>query len=626
MKKLFAAILIAMTAVLSCTALAEDSKVEISFKVGDSVLSINGDNVEVETPYVAGDGTTLVPLRVITEAFGAKVDWEGQTQTIKLEYPDVNITLQIGNIIAKVNDHNETLLEAPALSKNDVTMVPLRFISETFGATVSYDNATGAILVTKEKMNDSQTVTGITDMARTGDSYYNWSIDTPAAMKMTDRRQDGKSTEFTADDGSIIYVDIYKYTQDTLTPFEEKYSKVKDSFSRYTLTEAEKLKDNAGNQYMHFQAKNSKEIIDYREYYAKNHTNYEVVSRINVSEDTAAKDMILSISDSFKLGSIDNQTYDLSNVAGDMREVKSEKYRLSFKVPADFNQLSVLEAENEFMFFSPDTNNPSAVHLGVFSKTDDVTAQKLAQKDHDNRAKLYNPEFSTVSETESSAGGEYRYTHKISGASKRDYYNTDVFFEKGDYVYNISVTVPSENDAAQAERIIASLKTEDLDAGEIGKLIRNDPENKTLASNTIGDYKISLPASWKKGVVESIGADSFAFANTDIGSMITVAFYDDRDYKSGSLTNEVTNFSKYITEKNGNKLVGKVEYENIDGNRYARFTYQMTNDEMGDSYATVYMTIISKQLIMFTLYERDIYYKGESAEILKNAVESFTKK
>ncbi len=58
---------------------AADGKVEISFKVGDSILNINGVPTEVETPYVAGEGTTLVPLRVITEDLGAKVDWEDAT-------------------------------------------------------------------------------------------------------------------------------------------------------------------------------------------------------------------------------------------------------------------------------------------------------------------------------------------------------------------------------------------------------------------------------------------------------------------------------------------------------------------------------------------------------------------
>jgi len=159
MKKLLATILTLILIISVFSALpvmAEENaeKVEITFKVGDSVLSINGKDVEVETPYVVGKGTTLVPLRVITEAFGAKVGWDDATKKITLEYPDVNIVLQIGNIEVIVNDHTETLLAAPELPK-DTTMVPLRFISETFGATVTYDEATELITVTKELSNST---------------------------------------------------------------------------------------------------------------------------------------------------------------------------------------------------------------------------------------------------------------------------------------------------------------------------------------------------------------------------------------------------------------------------------------------------------------------------------------
>ena len=142
----FVLILTASTA--SFTAFANDDVVRIEFCVGDDTLSINGEQIKVEKPYVVGEGVTLVPLRVITEAFGATVEWTESTQSIDLTYPDVNIHLQIGNPVAEVNSKAETLLAAPELP-DSTTMVPLRFISETFGATVSYDEATEKITVVK---------------------------------------------------------------------------------------------------------------------------------------------------------------------------------------------------------------------------------------------------------------------------------------------------------------------------------------------------------------------------------------------------------------------------------------------------------------------------------------------
>lgn len=54
----------------------DNVETEITFRIGDDTLRINGKDVTVVAPYEE-DGTTLVPLRVISEAFDAKVDWEG---------------------------------------------------------------------------------------------------------------------------------------------------------------------------------------------------------------------------------------------------------------------------------------------------------------------------------------------------------------------------------------------------------------------------------------------------------------------------------------------------------------------------------------------------------------------
>ena len=148
MKKIILLLLIiTILSTLNITAFATD-KTEIEFSVGDETLLINKTPVTVVKPYVVGEGVTLVPVRVITEAFGAKVGWVEETSTVTLEYEDINIVLQLGNIIATVNEKEETLLSAPELT-NSSTMVPLRFISEKFGATVSYDEATERITVVK---------------------------------------------------------------------------------------------------------------------------------------------------------------------------------------------------------------------------------------------------------------------------------------------------------------------------------------------------------------------------------------------------------------------------------------------------------------------------------------------
>ena len=142
---------IAILFLLSLGAYAEKpiDPVEIVFQVGDATLLVNGNPLTVEKPYVTGNGVTLVPVRVITESFGAEVEWEDVSQRVTLRYGETKIELKIADKTAKINGKPTELMTAPQLTKSGYTMVPLRFISEAFEAEVTYDEQTERITVYK---------------------------------------------------------------------------------------------------------------------------------------------------------------------------------------------------------------------------------------------------------------------------------------------------------------------------------------------------------------------------------------------------------------------------------------------------------------------------------------------
>lgn len=124
--------------------------VTISFNVGNQILDINNAKVELEVaPYIVGEGVTLVPLRVISEAFGAEVAWDGETKTVTIVDGETTINVVIGSKTTVVNGEEKALEEAPELLGSGVTMVPLRFISETLGAEVGYVHETQLITVAR---------------------------------------------------------------------------------------------------------------------------------------------------------------------------------------------------------------------------------------------------------------------------------------------------------------------------------------------------------------------------------------------------------------------------------------------------------------------------------------------
>ncbi|MCZ8519780.1 MULTISPECIES: copper amine oxidase N-terminal domain-containing protein [Paenibacillus] len=91
------------------------------------------------------EGRTMVPIRFIGEALGAKVDWNASDRRVTLAKEGVLVELVIDGKNAKVNGE-EVLLDAPAVIRDGITLVPVRFVSESMKMKVFFDN--GEILIT----------------------------------------------------------------------------------------------------------------------------------------------------------------------------------------------------------------------------------------------------------------------------------------------------------------------------------------------------------------------------------------------------------------------------------------------------------------------------------------------
>jgi hypothetical protein len=78
-----------------------------------------------------------VPIRFVAEAMGAEVEWDQNTHTVTITREELVIKLVIDQVTALVNGQSIQIDAPPKLVENR-TMVPLRFISEAFGAKVEW--------------------------------------------------------------------------------------------------------------------------------------------------------------------------------------------------------------------------------------------------------------------------------------------------------------------------------------------------------------------------------------------------------------------------------------------------------------------------------------------------------
>ncbi len=131
------------------------------YKVKEAGVLINEDSLKTDfSPYIK-EGRTFVPIREITEKLGADVKWNGKDKSIKITLNGDVINMQIDNSKVTVNDKKIELdhAQAPQLAlyskprKETKTMVPLRFISETFGYNVDWNNDKVRAEISTEKIN-----------------------------------------------------------------------------------------------------------------------------------------------------------------------------------------------------------------------------------------------------------------------------------------------------------------------------------------------------------------------------------------------------------------------------------------------------------------------------------------
>lgn len=127
---------------------ASDNKLHSLSLVQNTIkVLFNGSELKLDNPPVLQYGRVLVPIRPIAEAMGAQVSWNPADQSVGLALGRTSVSLTIGSTTAYVNGQPKQL-DVPAQIIDGSTLVPLRFVSEGLGAEVSWDPATRTASIT----------------------------------------------------------------------------------------------------------------------------------------------------------------------------------------------------------------------------------------------------------------------------------------------------------------------------------------------------------------------------------------------------------------------------------------------------------------------------------------------
>ncbi len=113
-----------------------------------------------QAPFINPDSRTLVPVRFVSEALGANVDWNGELQRVDISHQGKGIKLTIGQKEAKV-DVGVVTLDTNAAIVSDRTMVPLRFVSECLGAEVEWNGNAREVYITTQNAKPVKPFEGV---------------------------------------------------------------------------------------------------------------------------------------------------------------------------------------------------------------------------------------------------------------------------------------------------------------------------------------------------------------------------------------------------------------------------------------------------------------------------------
>ena len=114
-----------------------DGKIRV--KIDDDIIGFDTE------PYMEND-RTYVPMRKIFEKLGAKIAWDDSTWTVTATKGNRIISLKVGSDTVTI-DGMKQLLETPAKLVDGRTMVPLRFVAETLGCSVEWNESNNLVVI-----------------------------------------------------------------------------------------------------------------------------------------------------------------------------------------------------------------------------------------------------------------------------------------------------------------------------------------------------------------------------------------------------------------------------------------------------------------------------------------------
>lgn len=125
---------------------------QVTKKDINMVTDGSGAKDDTPQPFINVNGTTMVPVRFVSEQLGAEVGWNGDLRQVTITdfLTGKTLLLTLDSKNATVNGSAVTELESAATLSDSSTFVPIRFIAEQLGCVVSFNNETRVVTIHRD--------------------------------------------------------------------------------------------------------------------------------------------------------------------------------------------------------------------------------------------------------------------------------------------------------------------------------------------------------------------------------------------------------------------------------------------------------------------------------------------
>lgn len=622
-KIIIKAIIFSMILVLSGVSnYAAGNNTQIQLKIGDSTIKVNEDTIKVEKPYVS-KGVTMVPLRIIIEAFGAKVEWKQKESSVRIINRNTNIKLIIGKAAAVIDGVEKPLLCAPKMIRQ-TTMVPMRFICESFGASVKFDNKTKKVNIVIPYRDYENRFRYITQK-KIGDSSYGWSASYPTGCTIVDKQPSGTSVLVKNQEGGYYYY-IYNIRTNKINK-EEDLLKELLSYIDDEKVVSQKMFSRDGQKWADIVLESEDEVYEYRATF-KNNRIYQIHfytgnkdEFFNATENKKYK----SIIDSFKVNYMGNmpEIRDINEIRNGLYTFREKNYGWSIDLPASVN-IDIKKDLNHHELVD-EIGSEKGLTCGVefYSSNpketlDMYVSQKIKELNEDINKIYLKKMITEKANINGISAKKIKYEVQI-GNSTYTFYN--LYLICGSVKYSVYICGVSElfgeREMVLYNKIFSSFKPLELQKAQITdfKAARRDRTKDYV--NKLQDWSCTYPEWWNLREDEKLGT----VAITDNSGLLEVYIGAEKNATEESVRKRLLEKVDFLSESENFKIKSD-QSVNEKGMQMSKFQCEYLVEEL-KYYYTVYVFKVEDRVFCVNFMVADIVNSEANEKRLNELWKSF---